>query len=255
VAVKVFFAPVESVALPDLPRKFWLRFPNNVVPATSPWQAIAAHRVIPRIAGGASKIIGFEWSVPLTSATSFALLAVVRTANWEFDTKQLNIAKLITKNKNCGLRNVVVVNPSAANGPALRSALVSLSGTNHGKRHSFVVAQTSPHLLRAMLLSKRLARVATRNKIKTIEMTAEDKLELARVLETNPSLKDTLHTRSAFAVSTGALFQSLKLTKGRLEPMLFLINAKAPSGVSSIMQVTEDDVVLGGLTFQATDLG
>jgi hypothetical protein len=144
------------------------------------------------------------------------------------------------------------VNPSAANGPALRSALVNLSGSQ-GK-HSLVFAQTTPNLLRAVVLSKRLAKLARNKKIKTVEMTEEDKLELARVLETNPSLKNALHTRSAFAVSTGSLFESLKLTKGRLEPMLFLINAKAQSGVSSIMQVTDKKVVLGGLTFQATDL-
>ena len=252
VAVKVFFTPIDSVVLPDLPRKFWMNFPNHVVPATSPWQPIASHRVIPEIPAVSSKIIGFEWPVPLTSATSFALLAVVRAANKEFDTKQLNIAKLITRNKNCGLRNVVVVNPSAANGPALRSALVNLSGSQ-GK-HSLVFAQTTPNLLRAVVLSKRLAKLARNKKIKTVEMTEEDKLELARVLETNPSLKNALHTRSAFAVSTGSLFESLKLTKGRLEPMLFLINAKAQSGVSSIMQVTDKKVVLGGLTFQATDL-
>jgi hypothetical protein len=36
--------------------------------------------------------------------------------------------------------------------------------------------------------------------------------------------------------------------------MLFLINSKVQSGVSSIMQVTDDGLVLGGHTFTAIDL-
>jgi hypothetical protein len=108
--------------------------------------------------------------------------------------------------------------------------------------------------LRAVVLSKRLARLASQRKIKTVQLTAEDKQELARVLATNPSLKKELQTQSAFVVSTGALLERLKLSDNEAEPMLFLINSKVQSGVSSIMQVTDDGVVLGGHTFTAIDL-
>jgi len=114
-----------------------------------------------------------------------------------------------------------------------------------------VVAQTSPNLLRAVILSKRLAKLASQQKLKTVVLTVEDEQELARVLETDPSLKNELQTKSAFVVSTGALFERLKLADGDVEPMLFLINSKVQSGVSSIMQVTDEGLVLGGRTFQA----
>ena len=254
VAVKVFFALIDSVAFPDLPQKFWLNFPNNDVPATSPWQPIASHKVVPTIAAGSSQIVGFEWPVPLTATNSIALLAIVQAENDVLDTNELNLSQLITHSKKCGLRNVVVVNPSPANGPALRSALLKFSGIGDTRAYSLVVAQTTPGVLRAVILSKRLARLASQQKIKTVQLTAEDKLELARVLKTNPSLKNELKTQSAFVVSTGAVFERLKLSDKEAEPMLFLINSKVQSGVSSIMQVTEEGLVLGGHTFQAIDV-
>ena len=254
VAVKVFFASIDTVAFPDLPQNFWLNFPNNVVPATSSWQPIASHKVVPSIAAGSSQIVGFEWPVPLTTATSIALLAVVHSENDLLDTNELNLAQLITRNKKCGLRNVIVVNPSPANGPALRSALLKFSGIGSARAYSLVVAQTSPNVLRAVVLSKRLARLASQQKIKKVQLTAEDKQELARVLATNPSLKNELQTQSAFVVSSGALFERLKLLDNQAEPMLLLINSKVQSGVSSIMQVTDEGLVLGGHTFTAIDL-
>jgi photosystem II stability/assembly factor-like uncharacterized protein len=255
VAVKVFFASIDTIAFPELPQGFWLNFPNNAVPLESAWQPIASHKVVPLMAAGSSQIVGFEWPVPSTAANSIALLAVIHGENDVLDTNEINIAKLVTHNKKCGLRNVVVVNPSAANGPVLRSALLNFSRGGESQPCSLVIAQTSPSLLRAVVLSKRLAKLASQQKIKTVELTAEDKQELGRVLEMNPSLKNELQVKSAFVVSTGALFERLRLTDEEVLPMLFLINSRVQSGVSSIMQVTDDGFVLGGLTFQAQNFG
>jgi photosystem II stability/assembly factor-like uncharacterized protein len=254
VAVKVFFASIDTVAFPDLPQNFWMNFPNNLVPATSLWQPIASHKVVPSIAAGSSQIVGFEWPVPLATVNSIPLLAVVHAENDLLDTNELNLAQLITHNKKCGLRNVVVVNPSPANGPALRSALLKFSGIGATRAYSLVVAQTTPNVLRAVILSKRLAKLASQQKIKKVQLTAEDTQELARALATNPSLKNELQTQSAFVVSTGALFERVKLSDNEAEPMLFLINSKVQSGISSIMQVTDEGLVLGGHTFTAIDL-
>lgn len=254
IVVKVFFAPLNSVSFPDLPPKFWLNFPNNVVPPTSVWQPIASHKVIPTLAAGSSQIVGFEWPVPDVSANSFTLLSILSADNDVIDTNELSVAQLVTRSKKCGLRNVVIINPSPGNGPVLRSAELDLTAIGESHKFSLLAAQTAPNLLRAVVLSRRLARLATREKLKTVALTTEDKLEIARVLQSNPSLQTQLQTKSAFQVSSGALFERLQISDDSPEPMLFLINPNVQSGLSSIMQVTEDGQVVGGHTFQAVDL-
>jgi photosystem II stability/assembly factor-like uncharacterized protein len=254
VTVKVFFASLSSIAFPDLPQNFWLNFPNNLVPADSSWQPIASHKVIPTIAAGSSQIVGFEWPVPTNSPNDLALLSIVSAENDAINTNELNIPNLITGNKKCGLRNVTIVNPSPGNGPVLRSVLLNLTGATKAQKSSLVSAQTVPNVLRVVVLSKRLSKLASQRKAKTVKLTSEEKQELARLLEANPSLKNVLDTKAAFVVANGALFEHLKL-EGKQEPMVFLVNPKIQSGVASIMQVLEEGTVVGGHTFQAIARG
>src|SRR5262249_52970768 len=65
VAVKVFFA-ASSVTLPNLPNGFWTNFPNNSVQLSSPWQAVAAHKIISAIEPGRAQIVSFDWPVAAT---------------------------------------------------------------------------------------------------------------------------------------------------------------------------------------------
>jgi hypothetical protein len=254
VTVKVFFASLSSIAFPDLLQNFWLNFPNNLVPPDSSWQPIASHKVIPTIAAGSSQIVGFEWPVPINGPNDLALLSIVSAENDTINTNELNIPKLITSNKKCGLRNVTVVNPSPGNGPVLRSVLLNLTAATKAQKTSLVSAQTVPNVLRAVVLSKRLSKLASQRKAKTVKLTSEEKQELARLLEANPSLKNMLDTKAAFVVASGALFEHLKLEE-KEEPMVFLVNPKIHSGVASIMQVLEEGTVVGGHTFQAIARG
>src|SRR4029077_8842825 len=80
VAVKVFFA-ASAVALPDLPTGFWSGFPNNVLPANSPWQPVSAHQVVPRVEAGGAQIVAFEWIVPASAPGNVGLLAIVSADN------------------------------------------------------------------------------------------------------------------------------------------------------------------------------
>lgn len=251
VVVKVFFVASTALAFPDLPQNFWLNFPNNLVSPASPWQPIASHKVIPCVGAGSSQIIGFEWPVPSTAAGSLALLSIISSDNDPLVTNELNVPSLITGNKKCGLRNITVVNPSPDNTPILRSLQLNLSGTNTSQKFSLVSAQTTPPVLRAVVLSKRLAQLAKKLKIKTIKLSSQDKLEMARLFETTPSLKNDLDTKAAFVLAKGASLDHFELDDGQLEPLVLLINPKVQSGVASIMQVSEDGTVVGGQTFYA----
>src|SRR5207248_485229 len=80
VVVKVFFA-ASGVGFPDLPAVFWSNFPNNTLPADSPWQPVAAHQTIHSIAPGRSAVAGFEWTVPATATDATALLSIISAEN------------------------------------------------------------------------------------------------------------------------------------------------------------------------------
>src|SRR5262249_48590516 len=116
VAVKVFFA-ASSVTLPNLPNGFWTNFPNNSVQVNSPWQAVAAHKVVAAIEPGRAQIVSFDWPVAATVSNNVALLSLISADNDSLATSELNVATLAQTNKKCGLKNVTVVNPSPGVGP------------------------------------------------------------------------------------------------------------------------------------------
>jgi photosystem II stability/assembly factor-like uncharacterized protein len=254
VVVKVFFASTTSTVFPDLPRNFWKNFPKNEVSSTSVWQPIADHKIIRSVAAGSSQIVGFEWLVPAAAPDNIGLLAIISSSNDRIKTNELNVPKLITANKKCGLRNVTVVNPLPSNAPVVRAVHLNLTGTGRRQKFSLVAAQSTPPVLRAMVLSKRLARMAKNRKLKKVKLSSDDKLELARLCEMTPSLQNELDTRSAFIPARGDLFENLELTDDQSEPLVFFINPKVKSGAASVMQVRADGTVVGGHTFQAIGL-
>ena len=123
VSVSVYFASTTTTSLPKLPRKFWENFQNNKIeppvlgalssspanfhsvtpvgrpagedacaPGTTPapWQRIDNTKLIPVVAAGSSKIIGFDWSVPATAADTIALLSLISADNDPLVTDELH---------------------------------------------------------------------------------------------------------------------------------------------------------------------
>ena len=249
VLVKVLFAPATSIAFPDLPEAFWKQFPDDEK-GPSLWQPVAAAKTLDEVLGGSSKIIGFEWEVPPTIANTVSLLAVASAENDKLETDELNISSLVTANKKCAVRNITVVNPSAANGPVLRAVPLNLTGTTDSQKFSLLATQTSPHVLSAVVLSKRLSKLAQHAALKRTKLTGDDRIELTKLLAAAPSLKQKLDTETAFVVPKGKLIESVQLGPESVEPMIFFINPKVTSGFGSLMQVADSGKVVGGHTFQ-----
>jgi len=252
--VKVFFAATTSTVFPNLPGNFWKNFPDNKVSSSSAWQPVSSHKVIPLIEAGSSKIVGFEWLVPATAPENIGLLAIISADKDSINTDELNIQRLITGNKKCGLRNVTIINPLPDNAPVVRSVQLDFSGPGGSQKCSLVSAQSTPPVLRAVMLSKRLSRLAKKHKLKRTKLTPQDKLELTRLIESMPSLQKKLDLKAVFVPSRGELFEPLRLSPSSSEPLIFFINPKVKSGAASIMQVAEDKTVVGGHTFQALGL-
>lgn len=250
IAVKVFFTP-SSGAFPDLPDNFWANFPSNMLPADSLWQPIASHKVLPSVEGGRSEIVGFEWAVPGTSASSMALLAIISADNDSIQTTELNIQQLVTNNKKCGLRNLTVVNPSPVVGPAVKAVQLDLFRSGDAKTFSLEADQNGASLLRSIVLSKRLSKLAKKSKLKKIKLDNDDKMELARMVESSPALKKQLDLKSAYAPRKGVWLESFKLDHKKPEPIVLLVKPKPRAGYGSVIQKSGDGTVVGGFTLQA----
>ena len=282
VSVSVYFASTTTTSLPKLPRNFWEHFQNNKIespllgarasspaarptgvtegklagedacaPSTTPapWQKIDNTKLIPVVAAGSSKIIGFDWSVPATAADTIALLSLISADNDPLVTDELHIPSLITGNKKCGLRNVTVVNPAPANGPVLRAVQVDFGGNGDEGKFSLVSTQTTPHVIRAVILSKRLSKLARQQKHNTTKLSSEERIELAKLFGSSPALEKELDTQFVFIPPQGELLKDVQLRPLQTEPMVLFFSPNVQSGVGSIMQVGEDKTVVGGHTF------
>src|SRR5205814_8675746 len=126
------------------------------------WQAIAPHRVIPSVDPGRGSIVGFAWPVPSSVGTAVSLLAIVAGDNDSIATTERRIAELVPGSPKCALRNVAVVNPSPLVGPVARAMLVNVWPAGTGGTQSLGVDRNGGRLLRGVLLSKKLAKLARR---------------------------------------------------------------------------------------------
>jgi photosystem II stability/assembly factor-like uncharacterized protein len=250
VTVKVFFA-ASAVALPNLPTGFWNSFPNNVLASSSPWQQIGPHKVVPKVEGGGAQIVAFEWTVPATAPGNIGLLAIITADNDSVSTSELNIAALVTGNKKCGLKNMVVVNPSPSVGPPVTALSLNVGGSGTATKYSLGVDRGAVSIIRGVVLSKRLSALAKKAKLKQIKMSSEDKDELAKLVTENPQLKKLLDTKTAFVPTAGVWLENVSLTTKTSEPLVVLVNPGARNRSGSIIQWASDGTVVGGFTFQA----
>ena len=249
VAVKVFFA-AAAVSFPPLPANFWANFPNNVVPASSPWQPIASHKVVARIEGGQAQIVGFEWPVPAAAPTTVALLAIVSADNDSISETELNISALVRGNKKCGLKNMTLVNPSPMTGPPVGAVHLPMHPSGVAGAFALEVDRAAVSRLRGLVFSKRLSKMAKKAGLKLLKLSEEDQAEIARIVESDPSLGRTLDVRTVYAPRRGALLEGVTFEGRGPEQLIALLNPNAASGNCSIIQRSEDGTVLGGFTFK-----
>jgi hypothetical protein len=249
VAVKVFFA-ASAVALPNLPTGFWNGFPNNVLPATSPWQQIGPHKVLPRVEAGGAQILAFDWTVPSSAPNNISMLAIITADNDSISTSELSIAELVTNNKKCGLKNMVVVNPSPSAGPPITAMSLSVARAGTSTKFSLGADRGALSLIRGVVFSKRLSALAKKAKLKRVKLSAEDKDELTKLMEETPSLKKQLDAKVAYEPRDGAWLENIQLKGQTAEPMVVLVNPKSRKRPGSIIQWASDGTIVGGFTLQ-----
>jgi photosystem II stability/assembly factor-like uncharacterized protein len=250
VAVKVFFT-AAAATWPDLPAGFWTNFPDNTLTAASPWQAIAPHRVIPSVDPGRDGIVGFEWPVPSGVGTAVSLLALVSGDNDTIATTERRIAELVPGNSKCALRNVAVVNPSPLVGPVARAMLLNVWPAGAGERQSLGVDRNGGRLLRAVLLSKRLAKLAKRARAAAVRLTTPEAEAVAQLLHERPDLKGKLDTRTAYRVpAKEGSWLTFPPSPDEPEPVVLLVNLKRGGGAGSVVVRDDQDRLAGGITLQ-----
>ena len=255
VATKVFFANA-SVGLPNLPAGFWTGFPANTLPATSPWQAIAAHKVIPRIDSGRSQIVGFDWSVPMTAADHTCLLAIISADNDSIATTETSIGTLVLNQKKCALKNLTIVNPPPALGARVLAVPLNLWASGASKTFSLALDRSPTSMVSGIVFSRRLSGLAKQGAIPQVALGEEHRAELARLSEQFPALKAQLDIGVAYrAPQRGVWLRSFPLDAKKPEPIVVLIEPRPRAGQWSLLQLGEDQSIVGGFTFQAISAG
>ncbi|HEX6367565.1 MAG TPA: hypothetical protein VF006_01455 [Longimicrobium sp.] len=128
-AVKLFWANGSS--LPPLPAGFWTSFPNNVVPAGSPWQPVAPHVTVPQVQTGRPMVVPFGWTPPSTTPGSAWVLALVSAANDPISTAETDVTNLVRGNARASLKRFDVVPFCKVQwtGPVAASTTTQLSST------------------------------------------------------------------------------------------------------------------------------
>jgi len=253
-AVKVFFADA-SIGLPDLPAGFWTNFPNNALPGSSPWQAVAPHVTVPIVAPGHAEVVSFDWPVPVTAADHSCLLAILSAGNDSIATTELAVGALVANNKKVGLKNLTVVNPPPMVGPAVYQLILKLWPTRGVKRYALTADKGSEAVVRGILFSKRLRAAAKAARLERMTLTANDKGRLKRLISENPRLKERLDLSAAYRTRRRTtLLERFDLGKDP-EPIVVLVDPNAKPGHWSFTQRDAEGGLVGGFTLQSLDRG
>jgi len=225
-----------------------------VLPANSPWKQISPHKVLDKVEAGSARIVAFDWTVPATAPDTISLLAIISADNDSLSTSELNIAALVKDNKKCGLKNMVIVNPSPSVGPPVRALKLNVGRADSSTKYSLGADLAGSSMIRGIVLSKRLSALAKKAKLKQVKLSSGDKDEVARLMLETPELKKLLDTKTAFATNNGVWLENVTLKGKTSEPIVVLLNSESPRNrAGSIIQWASDGTVVGGFTFQATD--
>jgi hypothetical protein len=239
------------VTPPDLPSGFWSGFPNNVLPATSPWKQIGPHKIVPSVEAGKAQIVGFEWPVPATAPTNISLLAIITADNDSLSTSELNVSTLVTNNKKCGLKNMAILNPSPTAGPPVNALSLNVAHAGTAKKYSLGVDRGGASMIRGVVLSKRLSALAKKAKLPRMKLTDADKDELFKLIEATPSLKKQLDLKTAYAPREGVWLENVPLNSKQNEPLVAFVTPSTNNRLGSLIQWGDDGTAACGLTIQS----
>jgi photosystem II stability/assembly factor-like uncharacterized protein len=254
VAARVFYC-AAGLALPDLPAGFWVGFPDNAPNPRSPWQPVASHRVIRNIGPGTSAIVGFEWEVPDDAPANVALLAVISADNDRIATGERNIMQLVTGSKKCALKNLTVVNPPSSTAPTVLAVPLEMVKTDAAGTYALSADRAASTMVRAIVLSKALARRAKAARLKRVRLSARERADIARTLKARPELRKTLDTAASYALREGVVLDDIPLEANQGEPLVVLLDPEAEHGYGSLMQLADTGIAVGGFTFQIREQG
>lgn len=208
------------------------------------------HEVIRKIEGGQAQIVGFEWPAPAAAPSTVALLAIISAENDSISTTELNVSALVRGNKKCGLKNMTAVNPSPMTGPPVGAVHLPLHPSADAGAFALEIDRAAVSIQRGVVFGKRRSKLAKKAGLKRVKISEEDKAEIARLVEADPSLRRTLDAGTVYAPRRGALLEGVTFEGRAPKPFVALINPDAASGNCSIIQRSEDGTVLGGFTFK-----
>jgi hypothetical protein len=231
VAVRVFFAP-GSLTWPDLPAGFWSGFPDNVLPAASVWQPVAAHRLVAEVATGRSAVVGFDWAVPSTVGSAVALLAVVSAENDSVDANTLDVADLVRESRYCGRRSLAVVNPSPSLGPRSPAVLVGLWPPKGPA--TLELDREARAIVDAVMMARSLVPAAKKAGWRELKLGKAQVNRLAYVSDARPDLRSEFDLAKAYRPAAGAI-DLTGLPGNRAQPLLLLLKAAAKRGSGSLL--------------------
>ena len=250
-AVKVFYADA-SLGLPDLPSGFWTNFPNNALPAASPWKEIGPHKVAGSVEADRPQVVAFDWLVPSTAAAHTCLLAIISASDDAIATSELTIAPLVAGNKKCGLKNLTVVDPPPVIGPRARAVLLNLWKQRRWKSYALGLDRRSTPILEGLVLSRRLSELARAQGERGVRLSEEQRIEIAKLIRLRPDLKEVLDTAVSYQPGAkGPWLRSITLDARKPEPIVALIGPRPRRGKLSFVQWADDGTVVGGYTLQA----
>jgi photosystem II stability/assembly factor-like uncharacterized protein len=250
VIVKVFFVNA-GVNWPDLPADFWNGFPNNSIPANSPWQPVAAHRTMPMVEPGRGRIVGFTWPVPAPIGNAISLLAIVTADNDSIATTERSIPTLLRSSRYCALRNVAVINPSPLVAPTTRALLLPLWPMAGQERLSLSCDRSGSRLVRGILLSTRLAELAKQAGWPASALQSEETDVIAQLLHEHPDLQAKMDLSTMYKMPSKARLSFSGHADAVEEPVIVLIAPKAKRGMGSLVLRGNNDQPIGGITLHA----
>ena len=247
VAVKVFYASA-ALGLPNLPAGFWTNFPNNVLAAGSPWQAIAPHKIVTPIPCGRLAVVGFDWPVPGGQAGHTCLLAIVSAGNDSIATAELNIGSLVLGQQKAGLKNLVVVDAPAA---PIRHVLLDLWWPFERGRYSFGT-DLGARDIKAILLGSRLARYAQETKLPRRKITALERTDLAKFLRDYKGIKpEEFDLEQVYVPRPGPWLTVPAGGREKPDRVVVLLAPRMRAGRFALVQWDEHGFPVGGFTFAA----
>jgi photosystem II stability/assembly factor-like uncharacterized protein len=252
VAVKVFYASA-ALGLPNLPAGFWTNFPNNVLAASSPWQEIAPHQVVPIVRCGHPEIVPFEWTVPAGQASHSCLLAIASAQNDSIATAELNIANLVLGQAKCGLKNLAIVDPLViAHRPFV---LLDVWWWFRGGRFAIGLDQDVGETVRGVILNRRYADAAKRSELKGRRLTPGERQQLTRYLKEARLKPEEFEINQLFLPRKGPWLQVPAIEQREPDRMVVLFGPRPRPGRFAFVQWTADGVPAGGFTFEVAGKG